>query len=258
VQPHLWIDGGLRRGKVDPPAQAGPACYTTGRYVGGGILHGAQVAARLARDARALQLGLVDRAAVLRALVELGTACFGASGEGVVRMQASPGLPRARLLGTARPLGPEPEVWRAICTDLLHPGPGEAPGVKREGCDVLARARAAAERAEVQEALLFDAEGILVEGSRTNLLVVGAEDEIATPPRARGPVTGVGLQVLRSRLPGIADARLDRPALGKARELIAINAVRGPRPIVRVDGRPVGDGRPGPVHRRLAAVWWPR
>jgi len=255
VQPHLWIEGRLRPGRVTSSAIQEPACYTTGRFVRGGILHGAEVAARLTRDARALCLGAVDAKGVLRALVQLGTACFEASGKGVVRMRASRGEPDAALLGTARPLGPEPAVWRAICANLRHPGPGEAPGAKREGNRVIARAQEVARQAGVDEALLFDAEGILVEGSRTNLIFVSAEGRVATPPGARGPVAGVGLEVLRAQGASIAEALLDRRSLREARELIAVNAVRGPRPIVQIDSRPVGDGLPGPVCELLQRVW---
>ena len=33
-----------------------------------------------------------------------------------------------------------------------------------------------------------------------------------------------------------------------------MNAVRGALPITRLEGRPVGDGKPGPWARRLAAA----
>jgi hypothetical protein len=37
-----------------------------------------------------------------------------------------------------------------------------------------------------------------------------------------------------------------------AAEIIALNAVRGALPITRLEGRPVGGGKPGPWPRRLA------
>ena len=42
--------------------------------------------------------------------------------------------------------------------------------------------------------------------------------------------------------------------LGGAREIIALNAVRGARPITRLEEIPVGDGRAGPWAERLAGV----
>ena len=58
----------------------------------------------------------------------------------------------------------------------------------------------------------------------------------------------------RQRLPEIAESDLHRRALGEARELIAVNAVRGASPVVELDGRPVGDGRPGPAALRLREI----
>ena len=45
---------------------------------------------------------------------------------------------------------------------------------------------------------------------------------------------------------------VSRETLHAARELVAVNAVRGARPITELDGRPVGNGRPGPLARQLA------
>jgi branched-subunit amino acid aminotransferase/4-amino-4-deoxychorismate lyase len=42
--------------------------------------------------------------------------------------------------------------------------------------------------------------------------------------------------------------------LGGAHEIIALNAVRGARPITRLEDSRVGDGRAGPWAERLAAV----
>ena len=41
------------------------------------------------------------------------------------------------------------------------------------------------------------------------------------------------------------------PELRGAREIVVANAVRGARAVVRLDGAPVGDGRPGAWARRL-------
>ncbi len=40
--------------------------------------------------------------------------------------------------------------------------------------------------------------------------------------------------------------------LRAAQEIIAVNAVRGARPVVELDGAPVADGRPGPWSERFA------
>jgi branched-subunit amino acid aminotransferase/4-amino-4-deoxychorismate lyase len=61
----------------------------------------------------------------------------------------------------------------------------------------------------------------------------------------------VAREILLERLPEIAETELHRRTLEKARELIAVNAVRGSRPVIELDGKPVGDGRAGPAALRL-------
>ena len=76
-----------------------------------------------------------------------------------------------------------------------------------------------------------------------------------TPDLSRGGVAGVGLEVLRERSIEIRERDIKTGDLFAARELIAVNAVRGPRPVVTLDGRPIGDARPGPVAKRLRAAF---
>jgi branched-subunit amino acid aminotransferase/4-amino-4-deoxychorismate lyase len=228
------------------------ACYTTGRYVAGRVWLGERVAARLVRDAAALGLGALDPREVLARLVALGEAAFG-GGAGVVRLEARPG----GLVGTTRPLGPEPETWRGIVARTLHPGPGSAPGAKRSEVAPLAAARAEAQAAGVDEALLFDASGRLVEGARTNLALVLADGSWVTPPAAAGAVRGVALEAALAAGVRLAERELARADCAAARELVATNAVRGARAVLALDGATVGDGRPGPLAAALAAALAP-
>ena len=227
------------------------ACYTTGRFVSGRIVLGERVAARLVRDASALGLGSFDPLEIGERLRALGRASFGSAGEGVVRLEAQPG---GELIGSTRPLGPEHETWRAISAPQRHPGPGPAPGAKRSGVAELAAARAASEAAGVDEALLFDGAGRLVEGARSNLVLALADGRFATPPAVRGAVRGVALEAALEAGVPLAERDVLRDALRQVREIVATNAVRGARPIVALDGKPVGDGRPGPLAAALAAA----
>jgi len=97
----------------------------------------------------------------------------------------------------------------------------------------------------VDEVLLFDAKGLLVEGSRSNLLWVTREGRLYGPPLSLGAVEGLGLQVLREAGHEIGEANAQHEDLLEAREILAVNAVRGVMPIVELDGRPVGHGRVG-------------
>ena len=227
------------------------ACYTTGRFVAGRIVLGERVAVRLVRDARALGLGSFDPLEIAERLLALGRVSFGSAGEGVVRLEARPG---DELIGSTRPLGPEPETWRAITAPGQHPGPGPAQGAKRSGVAELAAAREASESAGVDEALLFDGAERLVEGARSNLVLALADGRFVTPPAARGAVRGVALEAVLAAGVPLLEHDVPREALRQLREIVATNAVRGARPIVSLDGLPVGDGRPGPLAAALAAA----
>jgi branched-subunit amino acid aminotransferase/4-amino-4-deoxychorismate lyase len=208
--------------------------------------------ARLVDAARALRLGDLEASQVRRALAELAEAAFGA-GTGVVRLQVSrDGDGRLHLVGVPRPLGREPLTWSAIV--VRTPGTGAAlhGGLKVTSRLALALAGDAARRAGADEALIVDASGHLVEGSRSNLLVVTEGGEPRLPPLARGGVDGIARRVALERVEGLRQGDVDERELARAREIVALNAVRGARPVTRVDGNGVGDGRAGPWARRLA------
>jgi D-alanine transaminase len=67
-------------------------------------------------------------------------------------------------------------------------------------------------------------------------------------------VAGVARAVALERVSALGERDVARAELATATEIIALNAVRGARPITRLDGRPVGDGRPGPWWRRCEAA----
>jgi len=255
-----YVDGRLvpaaeARVPVDDSAfQGGLGCYTTARFEAGRLRFGAPAAARLARDAERLGLPAPDPERALAALAELGAAAFG-DGAGVVRLQASAGAGGAlRLVGTARPLGPSPLAWSALVAPFAHEGPAPWAGAKISGHPRIALARAAAAAGGCDEALLFDAAGRLVEGARTSLLAVLADGSLAAPPLARGGVRSVAREALAAALGGLAERDLSRADLAAAREIVALNAVRGAVAIVRLGGRTVGAGAPGPVAVRLREV----
>jgi branched-subunit amino acid aminotransferase/4-amino-4-deoxychorismate lyase len=256
----VWIDGALvgaasARVPVDDSAyEAGLGCYTTARWTGGRVRYGERAAARLVRDAERLGLGRADPAAVLAALAELGKAAFGA-GEGIVRLQASRSADGAlRLVGRPREVGPEPAVWTAVVAPFPHEGPAPWDGAKIAGHPRVALARAAARAAGADEALLFDAAGRLVEGARTSLAVALADGRWVAPPAARGGVRSVAGEIARLGARELSEGDVSREELARAREVVALNSVRGAVPIVRVDGRPVGAGGPGPLAAALREV----
>lgn len=257
-----WVDGALvsRVEAVLPATDSafsqGRGCFTTARFSRGRARFAERHAARLVRDARRLELGEVDPDRVLAALAETGINCFGREQDGVIRVQASrDGAGALHLTAVPHHLGPEPSRWRACTAPFPHEGPMPWSGAKVTNHLLFALASDHAKAAGLDEALLFDRDGNLVEGARSNVIVVGQGGVPATPDLARGGVAGVALEVLREREPAIRVRNMAAHDLNDARELIAINAVRGPRAIIELDGRAVGDGVAGEWTQRLAKLF---
>ncbi|MHB8416806.1 MAG: aminotransferase class IV [Myxococcales bacterium] len=103
------------------------------------------------------------------------------------------------------------------------------------------------------EALMLDAEGYVAEGSTSNVFAVFGR-EVRTPP-LDGILAGVtrGLVLGLARRLGLRakEQRLRPGDLRRASELFLTSTLRELVPIVRIDGRRVGAGVPGPTALRL-------
>jgi branched-chain amino acid aminotransferase len=229
----------------------GAGCYSSARACNGRVWHAERHAQRLARDARLLGLGALDTAGVLVLLHELAlSTCNGPDAKVRVEAQAD-ALLGVRLAGTSTPIGDEAPTWRCVAAAVVHPGASPTSSAKRSDRSLYEAAFAAARQADVDEALLFDAAGRLVEGTRSNVIVVGPDGVPVTPALACGAQAGVARSLLLERVPLLREAEVSRAELTAAREILATNAVRGVRPVIALDGRPVGDGQPGPWAVRL-------
>lgn len=249
---------------MDPSNEASAALprrlgsYTTAKVTAGRVERVEQHAARLRRDAGRLGLPQPPARDVEECLLDNAREAFG-RGDGIVRVewsQAPGGAPE--LFARPRPFAPLPEVWRATIAKTAHPGPEQRANTKAVDVPAYDLAREEVAHGEVEEALLFDADGRLVEGSRSNLLLVTDEGRLETPALALGAVEGLGLAALRYGRHSVHEAHLTREDVANARELLAVNVVRGLAPIVSVDGRPIGSGRPGDAARALREVFGTR
>lgn len=258
-----WVDGALvdreapALAATDSAFATGRGCYTTARVHAGRVRFAARHAARLVRDARRLGIGDLDAGLVREGLAATARAAFGRDdgGDGIVRIQASrDGDGRVHLAAVPRHPGPEPDAWSAGIAPFPHEGPMPWSGAKVSNHLLFAMAADWARSRELDEAILLDREGYAVEGARSNLLCVADDGVPTTPDLARGGVAGVGLEVLRERTE-IRARHLSVADLRAAREIVAVNAIRGPRPVTRLDGRPIGDGAAGPVAHRLQTVF---
>jgi branched-chain amino acid aminotransferase len=107
-------------------------------------------------------------------------------------------------------------------------------------------------------ALLLDREGFVTEASTANVLAFRSWEGLISPPIEK-ILPGISLAVL-AELAGqlgigtaYRDLRLDE--LSSAEEVLLASTPTCVLPVTRLDGRPVGGGRPGGVFGRLLAAW---
>ena len=117
--------------------------------------------------------------------------------------------------------------------------------------NVLAKQKAVASGAV--EALLVR-DGVVTEGSHTTVFAV-LDGELRTHPRSPYVLPGITrdvlLRVAEERGIPAAEAPVLAEELGRAGELFVCGTTMDVTPIVRLDGRAVADGRPGPITRIL-------
>lgn len=109
------------------------------------------------------------------------------------------------------------------------------------------------------EALSVGVGGEVLEGATSNVFVVSADGAVWTPPLGLGILEGItrGVVMDAAREEGLEVVeRLFFPSeLYRAREAFITSSLREVVPVVRVDGARIGEGRPGPITRRLHAAF---
>jgi D-alanine transaminase len=108
------------------------------------------------------------------------------------------------------------------------------------------------------EALLLR-DGRLTEGSTSSAHVL-RDGRLVTPPQTRhvlpGTTRGVLLELApRCGIESVVD-EVSEGELRRAPEIVLASAGGGVRAVTSLDGKPVGDGRPGPVFCRLYDTWY--
>ena len=105
------------------------------------------------------------------------------------------------------------------------------------------------------EGLWLNTRGRLAEGSSSNVFVIRGRRVLTPAPREGilpGVVRAVAIDAARRLGYELTETRVRLPRLWAAGEAFLTSSLRGIRPLVRVDGRPVGDGSPGGSTRRIA------
>jgi len=121
----------------------------------------------------------------------------------------------------------------------------------------LADHRAAAAQAGAR-AILLDSEGCVAEATTANVLVYREGEGLVSPPHDR-ILFGVSLSVAQELAEKLDIPFVIRPLaveeLRSSQEAMLASTSICLLPLTQCDGQPIGEGRPGPVYRRLLATW---
>jgi D-alanine transaminase len=139
------------------------------------------------------------------------------------------------------------------------------PDIRWDRCDIKSTnllgnilAMQAAKEAGCLEALLYLPDGTLTEGTHTSFFGV-LNGTVLTAPCSPAILPGITRSLVlrlaeRAGVP-VDEHVLKRSDLQRVSELFLTGTTSEVMPVVRVDGKPIADGRPGPVTRRLQQAY---
>jgi branched-subunit amino acid aminotransferase/4-amino-4-deoxychorismate lyase len=274
----VWLNGRFlpagdaRVSALDHGLLHGHGAYDTWRTYGGLPFATALHLRRLAAAARALGLPapgpaetwaqrarlLVARSGLADAAVRL-TITRGVAGEAL----APAGRARPTLLLTARQLPAHLGQRQAHGVPIiLLPFPRDAGppwgGLKLVGHAAAVVGRVLASRRGAAEGLYVTAGGEVTEATAANVFLV-ERTTLVTPPLRAGILPGVtrALVIRLARRAGlrVREEPVTAARLRRAREIFLTSSTVEVLPVVRLDGRIVGRGHPGPITHRLQSAY---
>ena len=271
---HVWVDGrllpadGPHLSSFDRGFQLGDGVFETLRARGGHTAELSEHLARLHRSAEGLAIELPDdlEGRLTMAITQLlhAEGLDGPDGDASVRITVSRGTSLQRGLLPASPLEATIAVhaWAVVPPPAGHLEQGLhviVSAVRRDPESPLAAlkttsradyvyARLEARRAGADDALFLTLDGHLSEATTANIFLV-RRGELATPALACAILPGT----TRGWLLGWAarvglrpdETWLTTRDLAEADEAFLSSSVAGVLPVTRLEGRAIGDGRPG-------------
>jgi len=278
----VWIDGApvdaadARVPVFDRGFLYGDSVYEVTRAFGGVAFALDEHLDRLERSAAGLLMRTPPRSAINKAVVD--TLAASKLDDAYVRIVVTRGAgeialdPAAadepRLIVIVRaPKPPPPEAYRDGVEVAIVGRTRYAPGVPTSTVDPQVKsgnylgsvmAVAEARKRGAYEAILVDNVGRITEGSSSNFFIVRG-GWVSTPPLSVGLLEGITrrkvLQILAAEKIRSAEQALWPIDLHRADEAFLTSSVRGVVPIARADGEPIGDGKPGPITRRVMQAY---
>jgi branched chain amino acid aminotransferase apoenzyme (EC 2.6.1.42) len=143
--------------------------------------------------------------------------------------------------------------WRRVHNTML-PVMAKIGGIYVNSVLALAEARSKG----FDEALLMDASGYIVEGSGENIFIV-RNGKLYTPPSHASILEGITrdtvIKLAVDSGMSVEERPITREEVYTADEVFLTGTAAEITPVVEVDGRPIGDGAPGPVTKKLAELY---
>jgi D-alanine transaminase len=136
--------------------------------------------------------------------------------------------------------------------------------IRWQRCDIKAIAllanallrQQAIEQGAVEAILVRD--GVVTEGAASNIFIVSGE-RLVTPPKGPYILPGITrdlvVEIARAKKIACEEKPVGIEALRTADEVWLTSSTKEILPITRIDGHPVGAGKPGPMHARMFALY---
>jgi D-alanine transaminase len=207
-------------------------------------------------------LKIVIREVVCRNGVDAGIVYLQVTRGVAPREHAFPKAPKPVLVVTSRrSRPPDPRLGRdgvAVIT---------IPDIRWQRCDIKSVALVAnvlgkqqAREASAYEAWQVDHDGQVTEGTSTNAWIVTADDSVITRAADHAILNGVTraaiLDIIRREGYRLVERPFSVAEAKAAREAFLTSTTADLLPVVRIDGTPVADGKPGPLSRKLREAYF--
>jgi branched-chain amino acid aminotransferase len=165
------------------------------------------------------------------------------------------GVPFGQYIDTEGGIRAQVSSWRRT-DDNAIPARGKITGAYVNG----ALAKSEAQLNGFDEAIVLAADGHVSEGSAENLFMV-REGTLITPPVTDNILEGITrgrlMEVARDDLGIPVDERgIDRTELYVADEVFLCGTGAQISPVIEIDRRSIGSGRPGPVTKELSRIYF--
>jgi D-alanine transaminase len=169
---------------------------------------------------------------------------------------------RPGLVVAARPLDPSINAARAAAGVAVVTAPEirwAHPHIKSLQLLPNVLAKQAAREKGAFEAWFVDRDGFVTEGASTNAWIVTGDGTLVTRQADDAILHGVTRAALIELAAGLGLTLVERPftpeEAKRAQEAFLSSATTIAMPVVKLDGAPIGDGRPGPVTLALRAAF---